>query len=258
MFGFAAIAVGAGRAAAACSTAASTRTGSKAGKSSSRRSSPLPPSGYSSSTARTARSPLFNPRLYRNGNFMVALAFMAIMGLTVTGMSSVLPMMFQTIYGYPVVDTGLMMAPRGIGVMITSLIAGRLVPLHRFPLSDRAGLSGRRRIAVDHDHLVDRDGTRADPVCRFRPGAGFRHDRRADEPDGLRHARSRAAAGWVQPDGAVPQPRRIGGNFDHRHPAGAQPADQSCGSRQSHHLGHRSRGSIFRRWPIVRADRVRA
>lgn len=81
---------------------------------------------------RTAKSPLFNPGLYKNGNFLVALAFMAIMGLTVTGMSSVMPMMFQSIYGYPVVDTGLLMAPRGIGVMITSLIAGRLFRLIDF------------------------------------------------------------------------------------------------------------------------------
>ncbi len=82
--------------------------------------------------SRTATSPLFNPGVYKNSNFMVGLAFMAIMGLTVTGLSSVMPMMFQTIYGYPVVDTGLMMAPRGIGVMITSLIAGRLFRLVDF------------------------------------------------------------------------------------------------------------------------------
>ena len=80
----------------------------------------------------TARSPLFKPAILRNGNFLVGLAFMAIMGLTVTGLSAVLPMMFQSIYGYPVVDTGLMMAPRGFGVMITSLLAGRLFRLVDF------------------------------------------------------------------------------------------------------------------------------
>lgn len=81
---------------------------------------------------RTAKSPLFNPGLYKNSNFLIAIAFMAIMGLTVTGMSSVMPMMFQTIYGYPVVDTGILMAPRGVGVMITTLIAGRLFRLIDF------------------------------------------------------------------------------------------------------------------------------
>jgi DHA2 family multidrug resistance protein len=49
---------------------------------------------------------------------------MGILGMSVVGLSSVLPMMFQTIYGYPVMDTGLLMAPRGIGVMMTSMLAG--------------------------------------------------------------------------------------------------------------------------------------
>ncbi len=72
------------------------------------------------------RTPLFRRQLWTNRNFVIALGFMAVMGVAVVGLSAVLPMMFQTIYGYPVVDTGLMMAPRGIGVMITSLLAGEL------------------------------------------------------------------------------------------------------------------------------------
>jgi DHA2 family multidrug resistance protein len=77
--------------------------------------------------SRQTATPLFRRELYKNGNFMLSLAFMAVMGIGVVGLSSVLPMMFETIYGYPVVDTGLMMAPRGIGVMISSLFAGAIM-----------------------------------------------------------------------------------------------------------------------------------
>jgi len=77
--------------------------------------------------SRTTAHPLFNRKVYQNRNFMVSICFMGIMGLAVVGLSSVLPMLFQTIYGYPVIDTGLMMAPRGIGVMIASLGAGWIV-----------------------------------------------------------------------------------------------------------------------------------
>ena len=70
--------------------------------------------------------PLFKRELYTNPNFLASLAFMAVMGASVVGLSSVLPMMFQSIYGYPVMSTGLLMAPRGIGVMCTSLLAGYL------------------------------------------------------------------------------------------------------------------------------------
>ena len=51
---------------------------------------------------------------------------MSVMGISVVGLSAVLPQMFQSIYGYPVMDTGLLMAPRGLGVMITSFTVGML------------------------------------------------------------------------------------------------------------------------------------
>lgn len=77
--------------------------------------------------SRLSDEPLFNRAIYKNGNFMLSICFMGIMGLAVVGLSSILPMMFQTIYGYPVIDTGMMMAPRGVGVMISSLLAGWLI-----------------------------------------------------------------------------------------------------------------------------------
>lgn len=77
--------------------------------------------------SRLSEEPLFNRAIYKNGNFMLSICFMGIMGLAVVGLSSILPMMFQTIYGYPVIDTGMMMAPRGVGVMISSLAAGWLI-----------------------------------------------------------------------------------------------------------------------------------
>lgn len=76
--------------------------------------------------SRISANPLFRRELFADRNFLAGLAFMGILGMSVVGLSSVLPMMFQTIYGYPVIDTGLLMAPRGIGVMITSLLAGYL------------------------------------------------------------------------------------------------------------------------------------
>jgi DHA2 family multidrug resistance protein len=70
--------------------------------------------------ARGSRSPLFNRELFKNPHFLVSLAFMTMLGLTNVALSSVLPTMYQTIYGYPVIDSGLLMAPRGLGVIVTS------------------------------------------------------------------------------------------------------------------------------------------
>lgn len=71
-------------------------------------------------------NPLFRADLFTNPNFLAGLAFMGILGMSVVGLSAVLPSMFQMIYGYPVMDTGALMAPRGLGVMCTSLLAGLL------------------------------------------------------------------------------------------------------------------------------------
>jgi DHA2 family multidrug resistance protein len=77
--------------------------------------------------SRAVRHPLFSPQLFANPHFLVGLAFMTVLGLTNVALSSVLPTMYQQIYGYPVVMAGLMMAPRGIGVIITSQITAWLL-----------------------------------------------------------------------------------------------------------------------------------
>ena len=69
--------------------------------------------------------PLFPRELLRDPNFMVGCAFMLVLGITNISLSAVLPTMFQTIYGYPVVMSGLMMAPRGLGVIVSSRLMSR-------------------------------------------------------------------------------------------------------------------------------------
>ena len=71
--------------------------------------------------------PLFEGAMVRNANFLGGLAFMVILGLTNVALSSVLPTMFQNIYGYSVMQTGMLMAPRGFGVLTTMLITNRLM-----------------------------------------------------------------------------------------------------------------------------------
>ena len=71
---------------------------------------------------RHSRHPLFNRALFSNSQFMVGLVFMAVLGLTNVALSAVLPTMYQMIYHYPVMFAGLMMAPRGFGAMVTSLL----------------------------------------------------------------------------------------------------------------------------------------
>jgi DHA2 family multidrug resistance protein len=75
------------------------------------------------------RHPLFQREMVWNANFMGGLLFMVILGITNVGLSAVLPTMYQNIYGYDVMDTGILMAPRGVGVLVTMLITNRI--MHR-------------------------------------------------------------------------------------------------------------------------------
>lgn len=73
------------------------------------------------------RLPLFHGTLLRDRNFIAAVFLMAAIGLANVALGALLPTMFQTIYDYSVTNTGLLLAPRGVGVIITMWITNLLV-----------------------------------------------------------------------------------------------------------------------------------
>jgi MFS transporter, DHA2 family, multidrug resistance protein len=73
------------------------------------------------------KHPLFNAKMVRDPNFLMGLGFMVILGIANVALSSVLPTMFQNLYGYDVLETGTLMVPRGCGVFVTMLITNRLM-----------------------------------------------------------------------------------------------------------------------------------
>lgn len=75
----------------------------------------------------TTKNPLFPNALMTNPNFMGAAAFMAILGIANVALTSVLPTMFQTVYNYDAIETGLLMAPRGLGVTLTMMLTARMM-----------------------------------------------------------------------------------------------------------------------------------
>ena len=69
----------------------------------------------------------FIPRvLFKDRNFVISLALMFSVGMVMLASSALLPPYLQNLGGYSVTDTGLLMAPRGVGTMIAMVFAGRL------------------------------------------------------------------------------------------------------------------------------------
>jgi DHA2 family multidrug resistance protein len=70
----------------------------------------------------------FLPRdLFRDRNLMLGIIFTAITGLLMIVTATLLPPFLQQLKGYPVFTTGVAMAPRGIGTMITMFMVSRMI-----------------------------------------------------------------------------------------------------------------------------------
>jgi DHA2 family multidrug resistance protein len=75
----------------------------------------------------TARgAPFINPNLFRDRNFLVGSIFIFVLGAVLFATLALLPPMLQGLMNYPVVLTGLVTAPRGIGTLAAMVIVDRL------------------------------------------------------------------------------------------------------------------------------------
>ena len=75
----------------------------------------------------TARNALIDPRMLKDRNVMTGFAFITLVGLLLVGTTALLPTMLQQLFGYPVIATGMLQMPRGIGMMMAMMGAGQLL-----------------------------------------------------------------------------------------------------------------------------------
>jgi len=72
---------------------------------------------------------VFNFHIFKDRNFAVGSALIALCGLGTYGTMVIQPLMLEGILNYPVLTTGLVMAPRGIAGIIGMILAGKLVTI---------------------------------------------------------------------------------------------------------------------------------
>ena len=75
----------------------------------------------------TAKNPMFDRALFLNRNLLTGIGFMLVIGVLMTATIALLPPMLQTLYGYPVLDAGILLMPRGIGIVGSMFVAGQLM-----------------------------------------------------------------------------------------------------------------------------------
>ena len=75
----------------------------------------------------TGRQPMFDRELFANRNLVTGLGFMLVTGVLMMASMALLPPMLQGLFGYSVFDAGLLLVPRGIGIVASMALAGRLI-----------------------------------------------------------------------------------------------------------------------------------
>ncbi|NOU03624.1 MAG: multidrug efflux MFS transporter [Novosphingobium sp.] len=112
----------------------------------------------------TAREPLFNRRLFADPNYVVAMAISIQLGVVMFATIALLPPMLQQLFGYSVIDTGMVLMPRGVGTLVSMQLSGILIrkgvdarymlamgfSIAALSLWDMAGWS----LAVDRPHII--------------------------------------------------------------------------------------------------------
>ncbi|MDO8773999.1 MAG: DHA2 family efflux MFS transporter permease subunit [Burkholderiaceae bacterium] len=74
----------------------------------------------------THEHPFIEPGLFKDRNFSVGLLFIFIIGIILLATMALLPPFMQNLMGYPVIDVGYLLAPRGVGTMIAMITVGKL------------------------------------------------------------------------------------------------------------------------------------
>jgi DHA2 family multidrug resistance protein len=72
------------------------------------------------------RDPIVQLHVLGNRNFAVGTLITGLYGFVLYGVTAILPLFLQTLMGYPALDSGLAVSPRGIGSMLSMVVAGIL------------------------------------------------------------------------------------------------------------------------------------
>jgi len=77
--------------------------------------------------AATTKHPFLDLRLLKDRNYASSLVFIFIVGIILFSTLALMPPFLQSLLGYPVLTTGLVLAPRGFGTMMAMVVVGRLL-----------------------------------------------------------------------------------------------------------------------------------
>jgi MFS transporter, DHA2 family, multidrug resistance protein len=75
----------------------------------------------------TTARPFIPIDIFRDRNFIVGLTFMFVTGILLVASMALMAPLLQGVMGYPILDAGMMLGTRGLGMAVTMLVAGPLM-----------------------------------------------------------------------------------------------------------------------------------
>ena len=76
-----------------------------------------------------SKDPIVNLRVLKNRSFAVGTGLIAVVGVVLYGTTALLPLFLQNLLGYPALQSGLTVSPRGFGSMLAMILVARLIGL---------------------------------------------------------------------------------------------------------------------------------
>jgi DHA2 family multidrug resistance protein len=71
--------------------------------------------------------PIVNLRILKNRNYAAGILLITTLAAVLYGTTAALPIFLQTLMGYPALQSGFALSPRGMGAFVTTILVGRLV-----------------------------------------------------------------------------------------------------------------------------------
>jgi DHA2 family multidrug resistance protein len=75
----------------------------------------------------TTQQRFVSPALFKDRNFLTGNVFIFVVGAVLYATLALLPPLLQDLLNYPVVTTGLVTAPRGVGTLVAMFVVGRMI-----------------------------------------------------------------------------------------------------------------------------------
>jgi DHA2 family multidrug resistance protein len=103
----------------------------------------------------TNRDPIVQLRILANRNFATGTLINVTYGFVLYGLTAMLPLFLQTLMGYPALDSGLAVSPRGLGSIVSMMVVGWLVNRvdGRLLLACGFGILGYSTFLLSHVNL---------------------------------------------------------------------------------------------------------